>query len=959
MSDSQYPLFIIIDGHSLAFRAYYALAKSKKGALRTSEGIPTSVCFGFLNSLFQLLGNHKPDLLAIAFDLKDATFRHQADETYKANRTETPEEFIEDINNLIQLLQGFNLKIVTASGYEADDVIATLSKQGVKKGYQVKIVTGDRDLFQLVNDFQQVSVLYLDRNLGNYTEFNNEAVIDKLGVKPTQVVDYKALCGDKSDNIPGVAGIGEKTAVKLLTQYSNLENIYNSLSEIKGNIHKKLELGKENAKHSQFLAKIVDDISLNVNFDDFKLNGFDENIILPQLEKLELKKFIKSISKFQEKLGGDTVKVQQEKPKSLQQLSLFDKPKENKEVESKIVEKKESPIKVKVINSLELLDELIEILKTKTNPKKSVAWDTETTSLNPRNADLVGISCCWDEKDTNIAYIPLKHKQGQQLDFSTVINILKPILENPLYPKTFQNTKFDRLVLLAQGIKLSGVTFDTMLASYVLQPEASHKLSSLSEKYLSNIVAKNYKDLNLNKKQTIADLDIQEVAEYSGLDSYATFKLVDILQTKLDEEAELKSVFELEIELEPILAKMENDGVKIDQAYLNQLSLETGEKLNKIEAKAYEYAGEEFNLSSPKQLSELFFEKLNLDKKKSRKIKTGYSTNHAVLEKLQGDHPIIDEILSHRTLAKLKSTYIDALPTLIDAQTKRLHTNYNQTVTVTGRLSSSNPNLQNIPIRTEFSRQIRKAFIPQKDWLFLSADYSQIELRILAHLSNEPILLEAYHNNKDIHTVTAQLLFEKEEITSSERNLGKTINFGVIYGMGAQKFAREAKVSVQEAKSFITKYHQKYSKVFAYLETMKKEAIANGFVSTILGRRRYFDFSLASVKDLKGSDINSINLKQLKLNNNDAQLLRGAANAPIQGSSADIIKLAMINIANVLQNYQARLLLQVHDELVFELPANELEELQTKIQQSMENVVSLNVPLKVDVNYGKNWMEAK
>jgi DNA polymerase-1 len=951
MPKSQSPLFIIIDGHSLAFRAYYALAKSKKGSLRTANGIPTSVCVGFLNSLFQVLETHQPELVAIAFDGQEATFRHQADINYKANRTESPEEFTEDLANLTDLLKGLNLKIVTASGYEADDVIATLTKQGIEKGYGVKIVTGDRDLFQLVDDRQEISILYLDRNLGNYTEFDSEAVINKLGVKPTQIVDYKALCGDKSDNIPGVRGVGEKTAVTLLQKYQTLENIYSCLEEIKGSLQNKLKEGRKNAQHSQYLAKLVDDISLNINLDDLKLVGFKENILIPKLQRLELKKFLSKLDKIQQQLGGKPEEFQLEKSASSQQLSLFPKSKQEKLIETQV--------QPKIIDTPQLLEELIANLKTKTNPQNPVAWDTETTSLSPRKSNLVGIGCCWGQNLTDIAYIPLHHNQGKQLDFLTVINALKPILENPSYPKAFQNAKFDRLVLLAQGIKLSGVTFDTMLASYVLQPEKSHKLSSLSQEYLANIVAKDYDSLNIPKGETIADLDIQKVAEYCGLDAYATFNLVEVLQKELNRIPDLKQVFQLEMQLEPILASMETNGIKIDREYLQKLSLNLEEKLIKIERQVYQEAGEKFNLASPKQLSELLFEKLGLDKRKSRKITTGYSTNHSVLEKLEGDHPVIEKILSYRTLAKLKSTYLDALPTLIDPKTQRLHTNYNQNVTATGRLSSSNPNLQNIPIRTEFSRQIRQAFIPQKDWLFLAADYSQIELRILAHLSQEPILLKAYHNHQDIHSVTAQLLFEKEQITPSERSLGKTINFGVIYGMGAQKFAREAKVTVKEAKNFITKYHQKYPQVFAYLETMKKEAIAHGFVRTILGRRRYFNFTQRNLQELRGVNPELINLEQLKLNNNDAQLLRSAANSPIQGSSADIIKMAMIKVAEILENYQAKLLLQVHDELVFELPVNELEELAAKIKQIMENVVDLTVPFQVDLNWGKNWMEAK
>ena len=948
MSQASAPLLIIIDGHSLAFRAYYALGKAKKGPLYTSTGIPTSVCFGFLNSVLQILETQQPQLLAVAFDVPEPTFRHQSDPNYKADREETPEEFIEDLENLQELLKALNLKIVTAAGYEADDVIATLTKKASEIHLKVKIVTGDRDLFQLVNNEKQISVLYLDRNLGNYQEFDEEAVEAKLKIKPEQVVDYKALCGDKSDNIPGIRGIGEKTAAKLLKQYQTLENIYNNLQDIKGAINQKLSQGKDNAQHSQYLAQLVSNIPLEFELEDYQLLGFSREDIVPKLEKLEFRKFLAKIDSLQRHLGGNLEKSDRGITEtSSQQLSLFS------------LHSNPIVIKPQIINSPELLEELVQILSQQTDREQPVAWDTETTSLEPRKTQLVGISCCWGKDVKMVAYIPLGHTQGRQLDFSRVINILKPILESFAYPKVFQNTKFDRLVFFAQGIKLAGVVFDPMLASYVLSPEESHKLSNLSRQHLSNIRALDYDSLGIPKGKTIADLDIDIVAEYCGLDAYATFNLVPILQAKLNQVPELQRVFELEMQLEPILAQMETEGVRIDEQYLQQLSQQIEQDLIRIERQAYEDAGEEFNLNSPKQLSELLFNKLGLNKRKSRKIKTGYSTNHAILERLQGDHPVIEQILAYRTLAKLKSTYIDALPTLIDPQNERTHTDYNQTVTTTGRLSSSNPNLQNIPIRSEFSRQIRKAFIPEKGWLFLSADYSQIELRILAHLSQEPILLSAYRANKDIHSVTAQLLFDQENITPEARSLGKTINFGVIYGMGAQKFARETKVTVKEAQKFIDKYRQKYARVFAYLQKMKREAIAQGYVKTILGRRRYFEFSDRNLQRLRGSNPDAIDLTQLKLNNSDAQLLRAAANAPIQGSSADLIKMAMVKLAKILENYQAKLLLQVHDELVFEVPPEELEDLQIQIKGTMENVLEISVPLVVDIHVGKNWMEAK
>jgi DNA polymerase-1 len=952
MSENNAPLLLLIDGHSLAFRAYYAFARAKKGSLQTTTGIPTSICFGFLNSLFQLLESQQPNCVAIAFDLGEATFRHKADSNYKSKREEAPPEFREDMSNLQDLLGNLNIKIVTAGGYEADDVIATLTKKARESNYRVKILSGDRDLFQLVDDDKGISVLYLAQKFGSYIEFNQTEVEQKLGVKPDQVVDYKALCGDTSDQISGVRGIGEKTAVKLLTEYHSLDNIYQNLDKIQTKIKTKLTQGKEDALHSQFLAQLRDDISLDINLDDLRLRGFNANNLIPKLERLELKTFITKIKEIQQKIGGE---IEQESPSLTitepEQLSLF--------YESSIESQNKSIIEPQIIDTPEKLEQLVNILKQKTERDYPVAWDTETTSLNPKQAKLVGIGCCWGSLITDIAYIPLNHIQGEQLEFELVINTLKPLLENEIYPKVFQNTKFDRLVLLNQGIELKGVVFDTMLASYVINPESNHKLSYLARQYLAHIPVKDYDDLSIPKEQTIANLSKEIVAEYCGLDTYATFKLVPVLQPKLREDSDLEQVFNLEMQLEPILAKMEALGVKIDPEYLKKLSVEIDQDLVNIEEQIYQTVGETFNIGSPKQLSELLFHKLGLDTKKTRKTKTGYSTDHAILEKLQGDHPVIEQILAYRTLAKLKSTYVDTLPTLIDPQSHKIHTSYNQGITATGRLSSSNPNLQNIPSRSEFSRQIRKAFIPREDWLFLSADYSQIELRILAHLSQEPILLEAYRTNQDIHTVTAKLLFDKEEITPQERSLGKTINFGVIYGMGAQKFARETKLSLKDAQQFISKYRHQYARVFNYLESMKKEAIANGYVTTILGRRRYFEFRNQELKRLRGTNPKDINLDKLKIDNNDGQLLRGAANAPIQGSSADIIKVAMVKIDELLHNYQAELLLQVHDELVLEIPPNELELLTIKIKEIMENAVKLTIPLVADIHIGKNWLEAK
>ncbi|MGF1491640.1 MAG: DNA polymerase I [Microcoleaceae cyanobacterium] len=964
MADS--PVFVLVDGHSLAFRAYYAYAKSRDGGLRTKTGIPTSVCFGFLKSLIEVIKNYQPDYLAIAFDQDEPTFRHQADANYKADRTEAPEDFLEDIRNLWELLEGFQLAIAVQSGFEADDVLGTLAEQGAEAGYQVRILSGDQDLFQLIDDAEQVKILHLSHNRGSTPlEFGIQEVYEKLKVMPNQVVDYKALCGDKSDNIPGVRGIGEKTAVQLLKEYSSLEKVYASIDQIKGATQKKLIEGKKAAEHSQYMARIVRDVPIQVSLEDCQFTGLKPGQALPLLEKLEFYSFINQIQpeklEQEDSTGQDIAlnrSIEFKSGSGDADLWFWS------EEETQAAQAIQVPvIQPQIVQTSKQLEALVQQLANLTDSETPVAWDTETTALEPHDAELVGIGCCWGTGKSEMAYIPLNHtlEGGEQLEKSIVLEALRPILESEKHPKVLQNSKFDRLIFRVQGIDLAGVIFDTMLASYVLNPEGNHNLSALSLKYLeAGLMAQSYTDL-VPKGKTIADLEIDQVAEYCGLDVYTTFQLFSKLKTELEQQPQLlKLLTEIEQPLEPVLAEMELQGIRIDTDYLQQLSQEIEVQLNQIEQQAYKDAGEEFNLSSPKQLSELLFETLGLSKKKSRKTKTGYSTDAKVLDKLKGDHPVVDCILEHRTLAKLKSTYVDALPELVNPKTRRVHTDFNQAITATGRLSSSNPNLQNIPIRTEFSRQIRRAFIPESDWLLVAADYSQIELRILAHLSGEEVLIDAYQNNRDVHTLTAQILFEKDDISADERRLAKTINFGVIYGMGAQRFAREAKVSQSQGKEFIERFNERYSKVFNYLEEQKKKAVTQGYVETLLGRRRYFSFVSSRLNSLLGADPDAIHLDQLKgINQNDSQLLRAASNAPIQGSSADIIKIAMVKLHEVLQNYQARLLLQVHDELVFEVPQPEWETLQPQIRSAMESAVQLKVPLVVDIDAGNNWMEAK
>ncbi|MBD2464825.1 DNA polymerase I [Oscillatoria sp. FACHB-1407] len=969
------PVLLLIDGHSLAFRSYFAHAKGRDGGLRTSTGIPTSVSYGFLKSLLDTMEMEKPDYMAIAFDVGDPTFRHDADQTYKEGRPEAPEDFEPDLKNLKELLTALNLPIIMAPGYEADDIIGTLTRRASAEGLQVKILTGDRDLFQLVDQDQRVSVLYLSTVFAQRggspppREFGPQQVKEKMGIMPSQVVDYKALCGDSSDNIPGVKGIGDKTAVQLLTTYGSLEQVYAHLDELKGAVRKKLEEGREAAMHSQYLAQIHLDVPVEVQLEDCKLKGFDDAVIVPLFEKLEFRTFLNKIRQLRHRFGGEAGEAMAETPataKAQESIRIPEFPEEDDDLwffsaEDTKAAQQEVPLEIspQIIDTPEKLHQLVTHLKTFTDPTRPIAWDTETDALEPKDANLVGIGCCWGGELNEMAYIPLGHKSGGNLELAVALEALRPVLESADYPKALQNAKFDRLMLRAQGICLRGVVFDTMLASYVLNPDNSHNLTDLSRKYLG-INPQGYEEL-VPKGKTIADIAIPAVAQYCGMDVHTTWQLVPKLRAELEQFPKLlQLLLTVEQPLEPVLAEMEHTGIHIDQAYLKEFSQKLDQDLKAIEQQAYEVAGQTFSLGSPKQLGELLFEKLGLDRRKSRKTKTGYSTDAATLEKLQGDHPVVDAILEYRTLSKLKSTYVDALPLLVHPSTQRVHTDFNQAITSTGRLSSSNPNLQNIPIRTAFSRQIRKAFIPEPGWLLVAADYSQIELRILAHLSQEPVLIETYQNNQDVHSLTARLLFEKDDISPEERRLAKVINFGVIYGMGAQRFARESGFKTADAKMFIERFNDRYSQVFGYLQQMQREAIAHGYVETILGRRRYFNFASESLKRLRGNTPESIDLDQLKLRDQyDAQSLRAAANAPIQGSSADIIKLAMIRLHELLKGRQARLLLQVHDELVFEVHPSEWEELQGEIKSVMESAVELTVPLRVEIHAGPNWMEAK
>ncbi len=986
MTEIKKPTLLLVDGHSLAFRSFYAFSKGGEGGLTTKDGFPTSVTYGFLKSLLDNCKSIEPKGVTIAFDTAEPTFRHKEDPNYKANRDVAPDIFFQDLDQLEEILkESLNLSICKAPGYEADDVLGTLANDAAEKGWSVRILSGDRDLFQLVDDERDIAVLYMGggpyAKSGSPKLINEKGVREKLGVNPNKVIDLKALTGDSSDNIPGVKGVGPKTAINLLNENLDLDGVYKSLQElekegekakrgaIKGAVRLKLKADKDNAYLSKKLAEILIKIPIDPKV-NYNLEGINESKLAENLDRLELHSLSKQVSTFKAIFSKDGLS-KKDLPPPLKEINKASNKGKNSEL-STLNDTKEIPkIEPKIIDNLEELNNFVAQIMKYNDAKKPIAIDTETTSLNPFKAELVGLGFCFGESLKDIVYIPIGHKnkeeglietnQINQLKIEEVIFALQDWFSSNDNPKTLQNAKYDRLILLRHGIILNGVVIDTLLADYICDATLKHSLDEIAYREFG-FKPKSFSDV-VKKGENFSYVDIKSASMYCGMDVYLTRKLAIIYINRLKETSIklINLLKEVEQPLEQVLAEIESTGIIIDTPYLKDLSLELTKKLNTIEKEVYHIAGNEFNLSSPKQLGELLFEKLDLDRKKSRKTKTGWSTDAAVLEKLESDHPIVKLIIEHRTISKLLNTYVDALPQLIEKETGRVHTDFNQAVTATGRLSSSNPNLQNIPVRTEFSRRIRKAFLPQKNWKLLSADYSQIELRILTHLSGEEVLKNAYLKNEDVHSLTAKILFEKDAIDADERRIGKTINFGVIYGMGAQRFARSTGVSLIEAKYFLSKFKERYPAVFKFLEYQERLALSQGFVETLLGRRRYFHFNKNGLGRLLGTPPNEIDLTTARRAGMEAQQLRAAANAPIQGSSADIIKLAMIQLHSALREtgLAAKILLQVHDELVLEVNPKDLEETKLLVQNTMENAVKLSVPLIVETGIGVNWMEAK
>jgi DNA polymerase-1 len=900
------PLLVLFDGNALLHRAFHALPPLT--VRKTGETV--GAVYGFALMLLKVINELKPSHYAIAFDMKGPTFRHELFDQYKAHRPATPEELIGQLGRVKQLVQAFNIPIFELQGYEADDILGALSQQASQKNIDTIIVTGDADTMQLVS--LRVKVLYPKPKGGfsNTVLYDEAAVAEKYGVKPEQVTDLKGLVGDPSDNIPGVAGIGAKTAVKLIEQFGSIEQIYEHIDQVTP--PKLQSLLKENeaiARQSKELATIVTGTPVTLKPDDCRVSQYDRNKVTELFRELEFASLLPKLPQMEtEKAAGAEAKPPQGE--------------------------------YKIVNEAKDLDNLIKRL----TQAKSFAFDTETTGLNPMTTGLVGLS--FSPAKGEAYYIPVGHVGLEligQLPLEEVIAKLKPLMEDQKLAKLAHNGKYDMTVLAQHGITVQNLTFDSMLAAYLLG-EKSLGLKNLAFARLAAEMTPISELIGTGAKTIpMSQVEIARAADYASADADMTLRLAEVFRPELKEQGLWKLFAEVELPLTPVLMRMERNGVALDIDLLKQMSQRLGEQLAKLEENIYDNVGHQFNINSPQQLSNVLFEELKLPT--ARKTKGGYSTSAAILEELRGVHPAVGFILDYRQLSKIKSTYIDALPNLINPKTGRVHTSFNQTRTATGRLSSSEPNLQNIPVRGEMGKEVRQAFIAPKGSHLLSADYSQIDLRALAHLSQDESLVAAFRHNEDIHSATAAQVFgvDPAKVTPEMRRTAKTVNFGVIYGMSDYGLEQASGLSRQEAAAFISAYFEKYPGVKQYLESTKEKARKEGYVQTILGRKRAIP------------EINHAN-RQLR-----EAAERMAINMPVQGTSADIIKVAMINLDHEMAKRQlkSQMILQVHDELIFEVPQAEQAEMKKLVPDLMTSAIELSVPLKADVKTGPNWGEMK
>mgnify|MGYP000320887371 FL=1 len=916
----------LLDAYALIYRAYYAFIKNPR---INSKGLNTSAILGFVNTLEEVLTKEQPSHIGIAFDPAGPTFRHEAYEQYKAQREETPEGIRAAVPYIKDIIRAYRIPILEVSGYEADDVIGTLARQADARGVDTFMMTPDKDYGQLVTEHVKMyRPKYGDKE---FEVLGVEEVKEKYGLSsPTQVIDMLGLMGDSADNIPGCPGVGEKTATKLIQQFGSIENLLAGADQLKGALKTKIENNREQIEFSKFLATIKTDVPIELDMEQLKKEEPDEEKLRSLFEELEFRTLLDR-------------KFKKENPQPAQDLfqgTLFanftaNSPEESKN--SSLTKYNKGDFDYQLIDTEEKRKEIIDLFFT----NDFLSLDTETTGTDPISAKLVGLSFSIRENQAFYVPIPQNDEEAQK-----IVNEFKPIYENEKILKIGQNIKYDLLVLQNYGVELKGKIFDTMIAHYLLQPELHHGMDYLAEVYL------NYQTIHIEQligskgknQKNMADLPPTAVYEYACEDADVTLKLKNVLEPLLKENDCDRLFWEIEMPLMPVLAYMERNGVCIDREGLKETSRLYTEEMNRIEKEIHELAGTDFNIASPKQVGEVLFDRLKIVDK-PKKTKTGqYVTSEEVLESLRAKHPVVEKILEHRGLKKLLGTYIDALPKLVNPVTGHIHTSFNQTITTTGRLSSSNPNLQNIPVRNEYGKEIRKAFIPEEGCLFFSADYSQIELRIMAHLSGDEHMIEAFRNGQDIHAATAAKIFKKslEEVTKEERSKAKTANFGIIYGITAFGLAERMGVSRTEAKELIEGYFQTYPKVKEYMNRSIEMAREKGYTETVYHRKCHL------------RDINSHNAVVR------GYAERNAINSPIQGSAADIIKIAMIRIYRRFREEQLRskMILQVHDELNFSVYPEEKEKVQQIVIEEMENAYSMLVPLEADYGWGKNWLEA-
>lgn len=925
------PTLYLIDGHALAYRTYFALSATPAGTRwQTSSGEPTAGVYGFTSVLFRILEQEHPDFLAVAFDT-GKTFRDELFPAYKATRAKMPDDLRPQIERIRQLVDAFNIPRLEMEGYEADDVLGSAARQAASQGLGVKIITGDRDLLQLVQPLTIVSLP--EGKMSESKDYiTDDDVVARLGVTPAQVVDYKALLGDKSDNIPGVPGIGEKTALMLIAKYNDLDNVYAHLEEIEPRWRSKLEAGRDSAYLSQDLARIRVDLPIHIDLDQARPDRYDPAQVETLFNELEFRSLLVRFRK----LGAPNGPLMQ----ANQQMDMFN------QAPAMVIRTDPRPnldLEVVLVDS----DRQLSDLARRLNDAKMIAVDTETTSVDPTLAELVGISISLQSGQGY--YIPVGHHTGEQLSLDEVITALAPSLQNAGIEKVGHNIKYDYIVLARHGLRMSPLTFDNMIAEWVIDPSSRNLgLKNLAEVRLGQSMTHIEELIGKGRNQLTMDMvPITAAAQYAAMDAEVTLRLREPLEKELRKIPNAFKLFsEIEMPLVSVLAEMEMVGIGLDLDFFSKFSTELSRKMNTIERDVYTSVGKTFNLNSTQQLSNILFETLRLvPPDRGRKTASGhYSTSADVLEEMRGQHQVVDWILEYRELSKLRSTYVDSLPSQVNPHSGHVHTSFSQTGAVTGRLSSSNPNLQNIPIRTEMGRKVRRGFVAAPGNVLVAVDYSQIELRIVAFMAKDEAMLDAFRAGQDIHATTAAAIYgvPLDQVTREQRRHAKAINFGLVYGMSSFGLTRTTDLTLAESEDFVKAYFQRFPGVKNYLDGIRREVAKTGFVETLLGRRRYFPGLRTQM---------NANLKNREE--------REAINAPIQGSAADIMKLAMLNIQPALYKagLKARMILQVHDELVLECPLSEKEETAKMVQQVMENAYPMSIPLSTEARWGTNWDE--